>query len=60
MPIENEGTEVSTKLHWERSILLNDLMTSYHLKKEDGVLSEFDYALLKDSGWYEVMKQFFF
>jgi hypothetical protein len=54
MPIENEGTDLTTKLHWERTILMNDIMTTFLSRKEDGILSEFDLALLKDSGWYEV------
>lgn len=52
MNFENEGGEGSAGAHWERSILMNEMMTASDIASPR--ISEFTLALMQDSGWYEV------
>ena len=49
---ENEGGEGSAGAHWERSILMNEMMTASDIASPR--ISEFTLALMQDTGWYEV------
>lgn len=48
--LENEGGEGSMGAHWERNILLNEMMTASEIT--NARISEFTLALMEDSGWY--------
>lgn len=50
--LENEGTSGSAGAHWERVLLFNEMMTASSFDYSS--FSEFSFALLIDSGWYEV------
>ncbi|KRX02932.1 Insulin-like growth factor binding protein, N-terminal [Pseudocohnilembus persalinus] len=51
MIMENEGKDGSKHDHWEKSLQINELMTST-VTQDIPVVSEFTLAYLKDSNWY--------
>lgn len=48
--LENEGGEGSVGAHWERNILMNEMMTASEITSSR--ISIFTLALMQDSGWY--------
>lgn len=52
IPMENEGGSGSAGTHWEKLYLGNEIMTSQMTGKP--VYSAFTFALMQDSGWYNV------
>jgi Leishmanolysin len=50
VPFENDGGEGSMGAHWERSTLMNEMMTASEITNSR--MSEFTLALMQDSGWY--------
>lgn len=49
---ENEGGDGSQFAHWERRVLGNEIMTATDIVNP--AFSKFTFALLKDSGWYDI------
>ena len=54
--VENEGAKGYSGSHWERNILMNEIMTVTNISSSRASL--FTQALLQDSGWYEVNQSF--
>ncbi len=54
MYLENNGGTGIEGNHWKRMLLFDDIMTYSDNKLRDLKFSLFDYAILKDSGWYTV------
>lgn len=50
--MENEGGSGSAGSHWERAVIENEYMTATAIS-HDAVITDFTFALLEDSGWYE-------
>ena len=49
---ENEGLNGGAGSHWERNIMMNEIMTATNISSSR--VSIFTLALMQDSGWYEV------
>jgi hypothetical protein len=49
--MENQGGSASAGSHWEKSVLMNELMAS-SLSGFDSMYTRFTLAYLKDSNWY--------
>ena len=47
---ENEGGEGSAGAHWERSIMMNEMMTASDIASPR--ISDITLALMQDTGWY--------
>ena len=52
-PLENEDTDLGT--HWEQRAFRNDAMTASIVR--DSAFTGITFALLKDSGWYDINEQ---
>jgi len=50
--LENDGGEGTMGSHWESRILLGEYMCGY-ITTEEGVISEFTFAYLEDTGYYK-------
>lgn len=48
--LENEGGEGSIGAHWERNILMNEIMTASEISSSR--ISQFTLAFMQDTGWY--------
>ncbi|EGR33968.1 leishmanolysin family protein, putative [Ichthyophthirius multifiliis] len=58
MQLENQGGQGSVGSHWERTILLNEIMTAESIPTQ-APLSIFTIALLKDTGFYQDVNENF-
>ncbi|KAL4438918.1 hypothetical protein ABPG74_016638 [Tetrahymena malaccensis] len=56
MLLENQGSDYTKNQHWERSILMNELMSGSS-NPEGGVFSLFNIALLRDTGFWDVVDE---
>lgn len=54
--LENEGKKGGAGSHWERNIMMNEIMTASGISSSR--VSIFTLALMKDSGWYDVNQDF--
>ena len=50
--LENDGGTGTAGSHWERTILGQEIMTGQ--EQWEAVFSKITFALLKDSGWYQI------
>lgn len=51
MPLENRGQGIMGS-HWEKTVLENEFMTA-EVVYNDGIYSNFTFAMFEDSGWYK-------
>lgn len=56
MQLENQGSSGSLGSHWERTILQNEMMAAQAINT-DSAFSVFTIALLKDTGFYESVRE---
>lgn len=56
MQLENQGSSGSLGSHWERTLIQNEIMTAQAIST-DSVFTNFTIALLKDTGYYESVRE---